>query len=217
MAAAPPTESPPAPAAPPAQSPSEGDDWVRVAMEWKRMQQRTMDLVDARLARLADAPPSPAESLPPAPPAESPLSPPAESPLAEASVSQVSTKKRGRTDYERQQRQTWKTLRTSSWKPRMNSKEGRSRAHACDDSFPELYCCKKLGGEFWKVSADEDWEMSEDPAMAVASDPTKYCPACHRKEIGRLRNHKSNNPRWMMLRQMEKQQTEHHTHIEDVD
>ena len=136
-------------------------------------------------------------------------------------MSQVSTKKRGRSDYERQQRQTWKTLRTSSWKPRMNSKEGHSRAHACDDLFPELYCCKKLGGEFWKVSADESWEMSEDPAMAVASDPTKYCPACHRKEIGRLRNHKSNNPRWMMLRQMEKQQTEqqteHHTHIEDVD
>ena len=65
--------------------------------------------------------------------------------------------------------------------------------------------------------------------MAVASDPTKYCPACHRKEIGRLRNHKSNIPRWVMsttamLKQRTEQQTEqqteqpeHHIHIEDVD
>ena len=69
--------------------------------------------------------------------------------------------------------------------------------------------------------------------MAVASDPTKYCPACYRKEIGRLSNHKSNTPRWVMSttimlkqrteqqteqsEQQTEQQTDHHIHIEDVD
>ena len=118
-------------------------EWVQ---EWKRMQQTTMDLVDARLlVRFGEqnnigiaAPP------PPASPAESP---PSESPLVEASVSHVSTKKRGRSDYERQQRQTWKTRNTSSWKPRMKAKNDTyARARVCNDSFPGLYCCKKVGG-----------------------------------------------------------------------
>ena len=53
--------------------------------------------------------------------------------------------------------------------------------------------------------------------MAVASDPTKYCPDCYKKEIGRLMNHRSGNPHWATTKTAKLEQHATKYHVEDVD
>jgi len=96
---------------------------------------------------------------------------------------------------------------TLEWIPRQKSKA--QLQNVCPDE--EQTCCRRTGGEFWKVYAANGWDVYDDPEYVAGSchgrgiGPAKYCPACYKKEIGRLTNHRSNNPRWAMFT-MAKQQ-----------
>ena len=80
-----------------------------------------------------------------------------------------------------------KGLITLEWIPRMKSKTNSQIACPTNDQT----CCKRTGGEYWKVYAANGWDIWDDAEWAaareVAQDAANYCPACYKKDMGRLK------------------------------
>ena len=73
------------------------------------------------------------------------------------------------------------------WIPRTKSKTNSQ----CPCPTDDLTCCKRTDGEYWTVYAANGWDIWDDPdwaaAREVAQDAANYCPACYKKDMGRLK------------------------------
>ena len=73
------------------------------------------------------------------------------------------------------------------WIPRTKSKTNSQCPCPTDDQT----CCKRTDGEYWTVYAANGWDIWDDPdwaaAREVAQDAANYCPACYKKDMGRLK------------------------------